>query len=655
MFLNGVSCAPHCTDTGMPLLRFDDVQLAFGEQILFDHIHFQIERGDRIGLIGRNGEGKSTLMRTVLGLQEVDAGTIYRHPDLRIAMLGQAMPEASQTPVRDYVAEGASALLEDLAAFEALSAKADEASLAELAVLQSRIDAVDGWNFHHRLQRMLEEFGLDRGQKMAALSGGWRRKAALARALVAQPDILLLDEPTNHLDIGLIQWLEDAIAQFPGAVLTITHDRAFLRKVSRSIAELDRGHLVVWQGNYSDFLVFKQQQLDAEEKHNAEFDKQLAREEAWIREGIKARRTRNEGRVRALKAMREQRAQRRETRQLGDIEINSGARSGKLVAECDGISFSYGDRAIVDRFSGLVLRGDKIGLIGPNGAGKSTFLKILIGELEPTSGSIKRGTQLDVAYFDQMRDQVDLEADIIDNVGAGRQSVTINGKDKHILSYLQDFMFSPARARTPLKALSGGELSRVMLARLFSQPSNVLVLDEPTNDLDTETLSLLEDLLLQYQGTVLLVSHDREFLDNVVGSSLVFEGQGKVAEFVGGYQDWLRQGGNWEAISGETGPSGAAQTSATPEPKASTTSPKAAVQKLSYKLQRELDRLPTLIEKQEAKVEDFHQQVGAPDFYSQDSDRVQAVLKALADCEAELETLYSRWEELEAMKEGAAG
>jgi len=637
----------------MPLIQLENIDLHFGEQIIFDGANLLIEKGDKIGLIGRNGEGKSTLFRTLLAEQEIENGSVYRHPELKIADVPQALPPSSDEGVEAYVAAGARNILDDLNEYERLSTQADEKSLARMQVIQQRIESQDGWGFQHRLKRVLENFELDKGQKLSDLSGGWRRKAAIARALVTEPDVLLLDEPTNHLDIGLIRWLETFIQKFQGAVVIITHDRAFLRAVSNQIAELDRGKLVSWKGSYEQFLRFKEEQLETEQKHNALFDKRLAQEETWIRQGIKARRTRNEGRVRALKKMRDERSQRRTKSELGSIDIASASSSGKLVAEIENMDFSFGKEAVIKGFSGSIMRGDKIGLIGPNGVGKSTFLKLLLGELEPTAGNIKRGTQLNVAYFDQMRDQIDMEANIVDNVGGGRQSVEVNGKDKHILSYLQDFMFSPKRARTPLKALSGGECSRVMLAKLFCKSSNLLVMDEPTNDLDTETLELLESLLVDYQGTVLLVSHDREFLDNVVSSSLVFEGKGKISEYVGGYADWLRQGGDWDKIShrvhgiaiGGSRPDSEASVSVD-EPTADSVS-NTPQKKLSYKLQRELDALPALLESLELEVEQLNKELSHADFYQQAPDVVQARLAALDEKRQSLDAAYARWEELD--------
>lgn len=635
----------------MPLINLENIDLSFGEQIIFDKLNLQLDRGQRIGLIGRNGEGKSTLLKTIMGRQDVDDGQIYRHPGLSIAYVEQELPPSSDTGVREYVADGAADTLNLLKKYDLLSSDTD-VDLEELNRLQQEIEANDGWQLEHRLNKTLEQFELDKGQKLNELSGGWRRKASLARSLMASPDIILLDEPTNHLDVGLIQWLESFIKNFSGAVILITHDRAFLKEVCNEIAELDRGILRSWQGSYASFLEFKQQELETEVKHNALFDKRLAEEESWIREGIKARRTRNEGRVRALKKMREERSQRREKTQLGKIEISGAAGSGKLVADIEDMSFSFGDNSVVRDFSTSIVRGDKIGFIGPNGVGKSTLLKLILGELEATKGKIKRGTALQVAYFDQMRDQINPEENVVDNVGQGRQSVTINGKDKHILSYLQDFMFSPMRARTPLKALSGGEKSRVMLAKLFCQSSNLLVMDEPTNDLDTETLELLESLLMEYQGTVLLVTHDREFLDNVVTSSFVFEGQGRIREYVGGYQDWLRQGGSWDAIANPVA-SKNEHTAITSSDQAETADSEkpAKKKKLSYKLQRELDELPKRIEELENQFETATQEASASDFYQQDATLVQEKLAALSEFEASLRQAYARWEELEAILE----
>lgn len=481
------------------------------------------------------------------------------------------------------------------------------------------------------------------------MSGGWRRRVALAQALIREPDVLLLDEPTNHLDIAAIQWLEQQLQSFRGAIVFITHDRAFLRAVANSVAELDRGELTVWHGSYDDYLKFKAQALETEAKNNALFDKKLAQEEVWIRQGIKARRTRNEGRVRALEKLRKERSQRREV--LGNVKLEhaNDVPSGKLVAELHDVSFSWPDKTIINHFSSTIVRGDKIGLIGPNGIGKSTLLKIVLGELEPSKGSVRLGTKLSVAYFDQMRHQLNLELNAIDNISDGRDFIDINGKSKHIISYLQDFMFSGERARTPIKALSGGERNRILLAKLFSKPSNLLVMDEPTNDLDAETLELLEELLVSFDGTLLLVSHDREFLDNVVSSSIAFEGSGRVKEYVGGYTDWIHQGGVWpnEQSRIEIQDKGLiTEKSAKETYKESKLVAEKPKKKLSYKLQHELDQLPGKIEEQEKKIEDVQLVIASENFFEQDQQLVNETLEKLTKLETELSEMYGRWEEL---------
>ena len=485
---------------------------------------------------------------------------------------------------------------------------------------------------------------------MAELSGGWRRRVALARALVSEPGILLLDEPTNHLDIPAIHWLQQQLADYAGALVLITHDRAFLRQVANRIVELDRGHLLSWEGDYAGFLNYRAQVLAAEDKANSEFDKKLAQEERWIRQGIKARRTRNEGRVRALKAMRVERSARREQQGKARMSIEEGVSSGKIVAELTDISHSYGDDLVIDDFSTTILRGDRIGIVGANGAGKTTLLRIILGQLTPTSGRVKLGTKLEIAYFDQLRRALDLEKSLIENICGGREYIEINGKDRHAISYLGDFLFSPERTRMPLKALSGGEQNRAILANLFSKPANVLVLDEPTNDLDVETLELLEEVLLDFDGTVLLVSHDREFMDNVVTSIFVFEGNARLEEYVGGYSDWARKGGKLVAESQETSEErkSAVKTSAS---KPLEDRPAAQQRKkLSYKDQRELDGLPRLIEELEEQQSVLETQVGAPDFYSKPHTLVNQHLAELADIQSKLEFAYQRWEELEGLQ-----
>lgn len=632
----------------MPLCKLDNIHLHYGEQILFDNMSLQLDRGDRLCIIGRNGVGKSTLLKVIQGRAELDAGDFWLDDSVCVASLDQDLPEASEHSVYAFVANGLPSLGADLSLYESLVAKGENADLRELERVQHRIEVVDGWRVQTRIEQVLTRLELNGEQLMKNLSGGWRRRAALAQALVREPDILLLDEPTNHLDIAAIQWLEQQLLNFSGALVFITHDRAFLRAVANQVGELDRGDMRLWQGDYEGFLAFKQQQLDAEEKQNALFDKRLAQEETWIRQGIKARRTRNEGRVRALKKMRDERAQRRELLSSARIEHGSDMSSGKLVAELQSVNFAWGEKVIMQDFSSTIIRGDKIGLIGPNGVGKSTLLKLILGDLAPQSGKIRLGTKLSVAYFDQMRDTLELEKSAIDNVSGGRDFIEVNGKPRHIMSYLQDFLFTGERARTSIKTLSGGERNRILLAKLFSKPSNLLVMDEPTNDLDAETLELLESILVEYSGTLLLVSHDRQFLNNVVLSTIAFEGAGVVKEYVGGYDDWIRQGGVWpQAESFQErleSNSSVSNTSLQPaeEPK--------ATKKLSYKLQRELDSLPGELEGLEKKLESLHQETAAFGFYDKSAAEVNEKMQQLVDVQAQLDSRYERWEELESMR-----
>ncbi len=636
----------------MQLISLENAHLSYGLQVILDNVDLQIEKGRRLCLIGRNGAGKSTLLKVLCGETELDGGAVRRQPGLCISRLEQDLPLAADASVYDVVAGGLQRLGKMLAEYHRLSAQADAQSLSRLGQLQHEIDSCDGWRFQQRVETTLTRLKLPADCPLKELSGGWRRRVALARALVSEPDVLMLDEPTNHLDIAAIEWLEQQLLNFRGAVVFITHDRALLKRLATDIAELDRGHLRLWRGDYQSFLAHRQQQLAAEEKHNALFDKRLAEEERWIRQGIKARRTRNEGRVRALKAMREERRQRRV--QQGRATLHSPLaqeRSGTLVAELKGVSHGWGDKPLIENFSTVITRGDRIGLIGANGMGKSTLLKILLGELKPQRGQMRLGTRLEVAYFDQLREQLDLDKSAVDNVSEGRDFVEVDGKSRHIISYLADFLFTGERARTPLRALSGGERNRVLLARLFSQPCNLLVLDEPTNDLDVETLELLEDVLSTFQGTVLLVSHDRVFLDNVVTSSIVFEGQGHVAEYVGGYQDWLRQGGKWVDSEPGAKQTPASETKIAPvveqsgEGKRSQSKPK----KLSYKLQRELDAVPAQIERLESQIATVQRKISDVEFYTQPQEQVASTLQELADKESALEKLYQRWEELEAL------
>ena len=624
----------------MPLLRVTDLGLSFGHHVLLEHAEFLLYRGDRVCLVGRNGAGKSTFMKLIDGQLKPDHGSIWHKPTLKISRLDQELPPADEQTVQEVVASGLADVMMLLDEYEALlSEELDNAGLQTLDRLQHEIEAADGWNCQPRIDEILSRLSLPGDQVMSSLSGGWRRRVALAKALVTNPDVLLLDEPTNHLDIESIQWLEKQLMAFKGGVLFITHDRALVRRLATKIVELDRGRLRLYQCGYENYLVERAHVLVVEDQQNALFDKRLAQEEVWIRQGIKARRTRNEGRVRALEKLREVRSQRRNQQGTANIEVESASRSGKLVAEVVDMGFSFEDKSLFEHLNFNVLRGDKIGLLGPNGVGKTTLLRILLGELSPTSGTVKLGTMLDVAYYDQMRDQLDPEKTIVDTVGQGRESITINGRTRHVLSYLGDFLFSPERARTPLKALSGGERNRVQLACLFSMPANILVLDEPTNDLDVETLELLESVLVEFTGTVLLVSHDREFMDNVVTGTLAFEGDGKVLEYVGGYQDWLRQGGEFVATQlplVEKAPAQAAgnNVSAAVQSKA---------KKLNFNDQRELEALPKKIENLEKQQADLQQETAAPDFYQQEHSATTETLQQLAAVTAELEECYERW------------
>ena len=638
----------------MTLLRLEQLQLAYGTQVLLDRADLTVERGERLALVGRNGTGKSTLLKLVAGDIQADDGSIWRAPGLKIGVLAQELPESSGMTIFDMVAQGLPEAGELLSEYQHLINDPDP-DMNRMATLQTRLEAIDGWSFHQRIDVVLTRLGLPPEAEMSALSGGWRRRVALARALVSEPDLLLLDEPTNHLDLDTIAWLEEQLLAFNGAVLLITHDRAFLSKLATNILELDRGKLGRYPGVYSEYQERKQHELEVESRENALFDKKLAQEEAWIRQGIKARRTRNEGRVRALEAMRNERSQRRERQGTASLTVDSGERTGKRVVELKGVTQRFGDEVILRNVNLEVMRGDRIGFLGRNGAGKTTLLKILLGELAPTEGSVQLGTNLKVAYFDQLRAGLELEKTVYDNVAQGSDRVSVGGKDRHVMSYLQDFLFTPDRVRQPVKALSGGESNRLLLAKLFTQPANVLVLDEPTNDLDMETLELLEELLLDFDGTLLLVSHDRTFMDNVVTSMLAFEGEGRVREYVGGYTDWIRQGGKlppapWEGAARQhTEPTSEAVKKAAPAPAAEPT--KKAV-KLSYKLQRELDALPAEIERLEGDVETLEQGIGDPAFYQQEATAVTAKLQALEKVQQALEVAMERWMELEAMANG---
>lgn len=630
----------------MPLVKITNLHLHYGEQIIFDDVALQLDPGDRLCVIGRNGVGKSTLLKVMTGAAHADEGSIWSAPTTVMATLSQDLPETQDVTIFQYVAGGLTEVLNDLKRYDTAVENGDMKAIERL---QQTIESADGWNLQNRIEQVLTRLELDGKASMDRLSGGWRRRVALAQALVMNPDVLLLDEPTNHLDIAAIQWLEEQLNNFTGAIVFITHDRAFLKSVANKIGELDRGNLTLWDGDYESFLTFREKALETEARHNALFDKKLAQEEVWIRQGIKARRTRNEVRVRALEKMRVERQNRREAPKVAKIEHGGEVASGKLVAEMTNVSFAWQEKSLVDNFSTTIMRGDKLGLIGPNGIGKSTLLKLILGELQPQKGNLRLGTKLSVAYFDQLRDQLDLEKNAVDNVAGGRDSVEANGKTKHIYSYLQDFLFSGERARTAIKSLSGGERNRVLLAKLFSKPCNLLVMDEPTNDLDAETLELLEDLLVNFDGTLLLVSHDRAFLDNVVTNTIAFEGNGKLKEYVGGYTEWKRQGGLWPQTSAFAVPEDMEGKNTSVKVTAEQVSA-AKPKKLSYKLQRELDGLPNLLEKLEAEIEQLHVQMSEPAFFNGDQTEVSKKTQLLADKEEELTEKYERWESLEAMQ-----
>ncbi|MDF0750630.1 ATP-binding cassette domain-containing protein [Marinobacter sp. 71-i] len=637
----------------MPLLTLDAVSLAFGMQPLLDQASMTIEAGERVCLLGRNGEGKSTLLKIVSGEVTPDGGIVRMDDGAILSVLPQNLPVNDTRTAYEAVSGAFPETGDLLAEFHQLSQTADEDSLDRLMKVQERLEALDGWRLDQKVGAILAQYGIDPDQCLNTLSGGWQRRVLLARALVTEPDILLLDEPTNHLDVPAIAWLEEALGQFRGAILFVSHDRAFIRRMATRIVELDRGHLVSFAATYDRYLDLKEKALEEEERQNALFDKRLKQEEAWIRQGIKARRTRNMGRVRALKAMREERRQRRERGGTASFSVEDAARSGKLVVEATDAGFAYPDGTPVIRDMNMtVLRGDKIGLVGENGTGKTTLVRLMLGDLKPTDGRIRLGTNLQVAYFDQLRGELDLERNALDNLSEGREFIEINGQSKHVLGYLQEFLFSPERARSPVRVFSGGERARLLLAKLFSKPANILVLDEPTNDLDVETLELLESRLVEFAGTVIVISHDREFLDNVATDTVFLDGSGRVAEFVGGYTDWRRQGGRF--------PSEGMNRKVTKPPKnekpapakeheapAAAESTKTKPVKLSYKVKLELEQLPGQIEELEAELENLQKQISDPDFYSGPAEEVSATLAELGEKEARLEKVIERWMELE--------
>jgi ATP-binding cassette subfamily F protein uup len=602
----------------MPIVRLDKVSLSFGLKPLLDNVSLQLRRGERVCLLGRNGEGKSSLLQLISGMLLPDSGEVWVRPGSRIASLAQEVSDGSEALVRDVVLGGVDSKTTD-----------------------------DDWQAELQVDQVISRLGLTADASMSALSGGWRRRVMLGRALVAAPDVLLLDEPTNHLDIEAITWLENMMLDFAGALFFISHDRAFVRRLATKIVELDRGQLRIWPGNYDDYVVQKRAALEVEAKHAALFDKKLAQEEVWIRRGVEARRTRNEGRVRALEQLRIQRRERRE--RIGSVELRAqdAAPSGKLVFEAQHVTHSFGGVPVIQDFSARIQRGDRIGIIGPNGCGKTTLIKLLVGELEPSSGLIKRGTNLLPAYFDQQREQLNLSASIMDNVtGGSGDTVMIDGQPRHVSGYLRDFLFPPERLNAPVSMLSGGERNRLLLARLFARPSNLLIMDEPTNDLDAETLELLEEMVAEYAGTLLLVSHDRAFLDNVVTSTLVFEGQGQVNEYVGGYSDWLRQRKTPAQVSAAAAAATAAAATAA-APAMSNTAQAIKTRRLSYNEQRELKQLPEKIQRLEAEQAQLNALISDPTLFQRDKEQSARALQRLQSLAAELEAAYLRWDALE--------
>lgn len=634
----------------MAVISLSSAQLAFGHVALLDHAEFSLEAGERVGLIGRNGTGKSSLLKIISGRFKLDDGLLVMQQNLQIAYVEQEPVFDPEMTVHDAVASGMGELPGLLKEYDALTGQFgqgnDDAVMERMHDIQVKLDAADAWSLSNKVETVLDKLNLTGDMLMKTLSGGMQKRVALARALVSAPDVLLLDEPTNHLDFSSIMWLEGLLRDFRGSVLFITHDRSFLDNVATRIIELDRGRLLSYPGNFTTYQTRKAEQLENEEVENAKFDKFLAQEEVWIRKGVKARRVRDEGRVRRLEALRLQRSARREQQGQVKLEVGSSERSGKIVADLENVSKRFGDRVIVENFTGTILRGDKVGLIGANGAGKTTLLKMILGELAPDSGSAKLGTKLQVAYFDQMRTQLNEEASLIETISPGSDWVEVNGQRKHSMSYLNDFLFSPERARSPVKTLSGGERNRLLLARLFAKPANCLVLDEPTNDLDIDTLELLEELLEEYTGTVFLVSHDRTFLDNVVTQVIVAEGEGHWREFVGGYTDW-------ERVRDTAASKPAARPAAAKaEAPAAAAAPAAKTKKLSFKEQRELDELPKLIAALEDEQTALNLQLSDADFYKKNASEAKRVNTRVAEIEEELLAALEKWEQIEARQRG---
>jgi ATP-binding cassette subfamily F protein uup len=637
----------------MAVISLSDAQLAFGHVPLLDHAEFSLEIGERVGLIGRNGTGKSSLLKIIAGRSRLDDGLLVMQQGIKIAYVEQEPQFAPEMSVFDAVASGMGDLQGLLTEYDALTTQFggddDDALMERMHQIQTKLDAADAWNLNHKVAATLDRLNLAGDAAIGTLSGGMQKRVALARGLVSAPDVLLLDEPTNHLDFTSILWLEDLLREFKGSVLFITHDRRFLDNVATRIIELDRGRLLSFPGNFTTYQARKADLLANEEVENAKFDKFLAQEEVWIRKGVQARRTRDEGRVRRLEELRRVRSDRREQQGQVKLDVSTGDRSGKIVAELENVNKSYGDRVIVRDFSDIILRGDKVGLIGPNGAGKTTLLKIILGEDTPDSGSVKQGTKLQVAYFDQMRAQLNDETSLADTISPGSDWVEINGQRKHVMTYLNDFLFAPERARSPVKSLSGGERNRLLLARLFAKPANVLVLDEPTNDLDIDTLELLEELLEDYKGTVFLVSHDRTFLDNVVTQVIVAEGDGAWREYVGGYTDWERV--KRTAVPAQKAGKPETRTELPKEVSATPSAPAAKQKKLSYKEQRDLETLPDLMAQLEAEQKGIGEKLADPAIYAQ-PEEVKRLNQRYAELDGQLLDALERWEAIEARARG---
>lgn len=634
----------------MPLLTLKDVSLAYGKLSLLEKVNFNIDPGERICLIGRNGTGKSTLFRVISDIVQPDDGEIWREDSLKISYLEQEVPADTSQTIYEVVSAGLGHIGQTLIEYHKLAHAINESgnhssdtTLKKLAELQHRIDVQDGWNINQKIERVLSRLSLPEDKKIGDCSGGIRRRTMLAQALVSEPDLLLLDEPTNHMDIKAINWLEEFLLAYKGALIFITHDRTFLKHLATRIVELDRGKFVSFNGNFDHYIKKKDELLREEERENAKFDKKLAAEEVWIRQGIKARRTRNEGRVRALEKLRVERSQRQNIKGMVSLDIDAGDASGKRVADLSHVNFSYGKHMLIHDFSTTIVRGDRIGIIGPNGSGKSTLLKLILGELTPDSGKVIMGTRLDCVYFDQQRQQLNLEKTVRENISDGKEMITVKGRTKHVISYLKDFLFPPEQIDSPVKTLSGGERNRLLLANLFTKPANMMVLDEPTNDLDVDTLELLEELLAEYDGTLLLVSHDRSFLDNVVTSTLVFEEDGNIGEYVGGYEDWIRQRKPNKSNSMIDPKSNKKQThnqlnlqkNASPEKK-----------KLGFNEKREFEALPDKIEKMERQQKDLEHAISQSNFYQQDKESINQTMELISEVQKELQSAYERWEYL---------